>query len=246
MNQSTHSSSAFLLSLTLVAGTFSNTAQALTTQRPENIAEPTFREMVRNLFPDDESDDPPTTSRFRGLLRRIFPEDESEDPPTTSRGDLCLLAPTRLGPATAIWHQRPVFIWQGTIGKIEVQDTVTEAVLWRYQPTAEETHVRYGGEPLQSGRTYQWQIYTTADSESAIVFPSFRLLPAANRALLDNGLSIAEQDALAVNGGRELARAQYFVDRQLPLDALQEIFLVDEPEAEFIEARQELIDSMCQ
>ena len=246
MNKSTHSSSAFLLSLTLLVGTFSNTAQALTLQRPENVTTPSFSEMVRNLFPDDESDDPSTTSRFRGLLRRIFPDDESEDPPTTSRGDLCLLAPTRLGPATAIWHQRPVFIWQGNIGRLEIQDTVTDEVLWRYQPTTEETYVRYGGEPLQSGRTYQWQIYITAESESAIVFPSFRLLSAANRTLLNNGLSIADQDAPAVNGGRELARAQYFVDRQLPLDALHEIFLVDEPEAEFIEARQELIDSMCQ
>lgn len=190
-----------------------------------------------------------TSSAFRNLLRRIFPDDERDDPTTISRGDFCLLAPARPGEETTIWHQKPIFIWQGTIGKLEVVDEATGDTVWQYEPTPAETFVSYGGETLRTGGTYLWKVYDSAESDSAMAFPPFTVLPAINRLLIANGLSVAQQRAIAAENPQEnppeLARANYFAFRELPVDALQSLFSVEDPSADLIEGRTEVVDAMC-
>ena len=190
-----------------------------------------------------------TTSSFRNLLRRIFPDDERDDPTTISRGDFCLLAPARPGEETTVWHQRPIFIWQGTLGKLEVVDETTGDVLWQYEPAPEETFISYGGERLKPGRTYIWKVYDSAASENPVAFPPFTILPAINRLLIANGLSVAQARAIAAENERtdpsELARANYFAFREFPVDALQALFSVENPSLDLVEGRAEIVDSMC-
>lgn len=187
-----------------------------------------------------------STRSFRQILRRLFPDDERKDPPTTSRGELCLLSPALPDREVAIWHRQPVFVWQGTIGKMSLVDAQTNATLWTYEPAEGETSVRYEGVPLRANRSYRWQVFQTNTSDSPVLFPSFQVLPEVNRLLIANGLSVAESYAENTDSWRRLARADYFVSRRLPTDAIQSLFLVENPGDEFIAARQEAVDTLCE
>lgn len=183
---------------------------------------------------------------LRQLIRRIFRDDQRDDPPTISRGELCLLSPASPGQETKLWHSEPVFVWRGPIGKMVVLDAATDQIMWTYEPAAEETRVRYQGEPLRSGRPYYWQVFETNESISPTVFLPFQILPLASRLLIANGLAIAENRASSTGGSDEIARAQYFAFRGLPTDALQSLFLIESPTDELIEARQEAVEILCQ
>ena len=220
---------------------------AQTTSVPQSISSPIASPIASPISSQKPTLD--TSSAFRNLLRRIFPDDERDDPTTISRSDLCLLAPARTGEETTIWHQRPIFIWQGTIGKLEVVDEATGDLLWQYEPTPEETFVSYGGDRLTPGDTYLWRVYDSAASENPIAFPPFTILPAINRLLIANGLSVAQERAIAEANEQEnppeLARANYFAFRELPVDALQSLFTVEDPSLDLVEGRAAVVESMC-
>lgn len=227
----------YLLSLLLL--TLGVVVAPATTQ----VGQPTYSAIA-------QSNNIESTVSFRNLLRRIFPDDERDDPTTISRGDFCLLAPARPGEETTIWHQKPVFIWQGTIGKLEVVDDITGERLWQYEPAPDETFVSYEGEQLKAGSTYVWKVYSDSTSETAITFPPFTILPAINRLLIANGLSVARDRAIAADNPEEnppeLANANYFAFRDLPVDALQSLFTVENPSADLVEGRAEIVESMCE
>ncbi|MBE9059755.1 hypothetical protein [cf. Phormidesmis sp. LEGE 11477] len=189
-----------------------------------------------------------TEPSFRQLLKRIFRDDEWEDPPTISRGELCLLAPARPGEETRIWHQSPVFVWRGELAKMAVVDSVSNAVMWEYEPTPEQTSVRYAGEPLQAGRSYVWQVYDEVESDAPTVFPPFEVMSDIQRWLIGNGLAIAE--SRVERPGAEIARMEYFAQRGLPTDALQSLFLLDPAididDTDTVEAQQETVDRLCE
>ncbi|MGB3790657.1 MAG: hypothetical protein WA949_21800 [Phormidesmis sp.] len=182
---------------------------------------------------------------FRQFFKRIFRDDEWEDPPTISRGGLCLLAPARPGQETVVWHQNPVFVWRGEIARMEVVDSVSQAVVWEYEPASGQTSAQYEGEPLQAGRSYLWQIYGDIESTSPTVFPPFKIMSSIRRRLIANGLAVAESK---VEGPEKsaIARTEYFALRDLPADALQSLFLIESTNEELVEARQGTVNRLCE
>ncbi len=182
---------------------------------------------------------------FRQFFKRIFRDDEWEDPPTISRGELCLLAPARPGQETAIWHQNPVFVWRGEIARMEVADSVSQAIVWEYEPTSGQTSAQYEGEPLQAGRSYFWQVYGDINSTSPAVFPPFEVMSSIRHRLIANGLAVAESKVEGPENSA-IARTEYFALRDLPADALQSLFLIESTNEELVEARQETVDRLCE
>ncbi|MBE9079879.1 hypothetical protein IQ241_21720 [Romeria aff. gracilis LEGE 07310] len=192
-------------------------------------------------------DEPPERPLISRILDRIFRDDEERDKPTISRGDLrdlCLIAPAWPEQVNTIWHQQPVFVWQGAVGKIAVRDVASETDIWTYEPTAGETHARYDGAPLQPGRRYRWDIYSSANADSPITFPSFETLPRASHQLIGNGLTVAEQGGEAMEE-IAIARANYFANRSLYIDAIQALFVVETPTPALIAGQEQLVDTIC-
>lgn len=219
-----------------------------------------------SAFAQTASKEVSRTLSFRQIIRRIFRDDEGQDPPTISRGGICLVTPTDIGSTDisgrdAIWHDRPVFVWQGAIAQIKVIDMTTEAVLWEYSPTLRETHTIYAGKPLQDNHRYRWQAFTATDPTTPQRSFEFEILPAVVRSLINNGLNAAEHSAANTADSslkglvrQAAARAQYFADRDLEADAVQALFSVDvtvsdettsDSVAELLLAQQEILDTAC-
>lgn len=186
-----------------------------------------------------------TSASLRGFFERIFRDDEWEDPPTISRGELCLLTPARPGQETTIWHQNPVFVWRGEIDRMEVIDSVTDSVVWHYEPTTEQTSVAYSGETLRAGRLYLWRVYDNIESTSPTIFPPFTIMSDIRRQLIANGLAVAESK-VEDKESAAIARTEYFALRGLPIDALQSLFLIESTNEELIEAQQETVNRLCE
>lgn len=221
-----------LMILWLDAGIKPQTAAAQATE--ENAPE-------ENVFEEN------TSFSFRGFFKRIFRDDEWEDPPTISRGDLCLLTPARPGEETVVWHQNPVFVWQtetGAVARMEVVDSVTNAVIWEYEPFPEQMSVTYTGETLQAGRSYFWRVYENNNLTAPTVFPPFTIMSAVHRQLIANGIAVAESK---VEGEVQsaIARTEYLALRGLPGDALQSLFLIESIDETLVAARQETVDRLC-
>lgn len=188
--------------------------------------------------------EPPKSLVVR-VIDRILRDDEERDPTTISRGDFfCPIAPARPNEDPQIWHQQPVFVWQGILEKIAIRDTATDEVIWTYEPTAEETHVVYEGSPLRPSREYRWDIYDSVSAESPSFSTGFEMLPHASRQLVTNGLTVAEQTADTAEA-IAIARANYFANRALFQDAIQALFAVESPTQEMIEAQEQLVETLC-
>ncbi|MFK8186205.1 MAG: hypothetical protein AB8B99_22750 [Phormidesmis sp.] len=196
---------------------------------------------VAQTLPDDTA----LTSLGRSL-RRILRDDEQRDPPTTSRDDICLITPVNLAERETIWHHQPVFAWQGTVGKIEVIEIDTNASLWQHIPENEETTIAYSGEPLQSGKRYQWQVYGVADLESPLLFQPFSLVSRPTQWLIANGLAVAASQTDGSAQNIAVAHVNYFTNRALYADAIQVLFSADPDAPEILAGQTEIIKSLCQ
>ncbi|MGB3238888.1 MAG: hypothetical protein WBB29_11360 [Geitlerinemataceae cyanobacterium] len=143
------------------------------------------------------------------------------------RGNFCLIAPSTLGQTSTIWNDLPLFIWDGNVSNIELRDHNSDTALWTAQPDATASTFQYDGEPLEPGQTYDVVMTTTGE----LIF-TFTVMDAQTRAGIAADLQALEERAIeqgADEGSIAFARAQYFANRGLRWDALQEVFSVIEP-----------------
>ncbi len=158
-------------------------------------------------------------------------------------GNLCPIAPpARLaGTGSAIWNDRPLFIWQGAAVRIELLASGSEEVLWSKNLTPNDTTAVYDGEPLQPGRRYQWRLYRSEQDPEVVLF---RILPAQERDRIT-----AELNQLPTQGANPeqiaLQRANYFAKNRLWSDALQEIYSVPNPSEQLQKLGQEITSYIC-
>lgn len=191
-------------------------------------------------------------NRLEGIWSRIVRDDEHREPPQTSRGDLCAIAPAIPGtPVETIWHDQPIIALDpGKAAKVSLKIESEKETFWHYEPSADENHVIYDGEPLVSGQTYVLQLHQLANSGPAIV-AEFEILPAATRTLIENGLKIATDKndptlaELADTERQAIQRADYLANRGLPYDAIQALFSVSLPSAELMEMQAQILEDSC-
>jgi hypothetical protein len=199
--------------------------------------------------PAETSTVTPSTSwqRIREFFRQEN-EDEGRGRNNGSRPAMgtCLVTPRD---GQMLWHRNPVLVWQGysTVGIRPVEEE--DNILWKETVSEQEAGVYqayYSGEPMELGQTYDWLFYISEGSPA--MWFRFQTMEAeqyeyhaAELDALNAELATKEVDENAV----VLAQAQYFVDNNLPADALQVVFAVGEPSQELLETREALIQAIC-
>lgn len=193
-------------------------------------------------------------NRLDNIWNRIVRDDEHRQPPQSSRGEMCAIAPAVSGPIAeieTIWHDQPIVVLDpGTIAKVSLKTEVAEKPFWSYEPTADENHVRYDGDPLAPGQTYVLRLHSLINGGPA-VSSKFEVLPAASRTLIENGLKIAtdKHDPALIElpdiEQQAIQRADYFANRGLPYDAIQALFSVSSPSAELSNRQADILEESC-
>ncbi len=171
----------------------------------------------------------------KDIVQASFSKDNTPptDPGTVggSRGP-CTIAPLDLKTNTEVWSDRPLFLWRGPIGRIEVRQQGSNDVLWRQPIEPGVGRMQYAGEPLQPGRTYNWVLFDLENN--AISSIAFKVMNAREREQVNTQLLSLERELKAKGATVEESaalRAQYFAQRQLWSDAWREAFSVDNPVA---------------
>ncbi|MGB3310221.1 MAG: hypothetical protein WBG32_11130 [Nodosilinea sp.] len=192
---------------------------------------------------------------FRGLRSFLGgpAEDRSRGSDGGSRdgGPICVINP---GHGEVVWHSQPLLLLQGNIEGVALHPTDGDDPFWSaLTPPSEDAlfHVQYDGDPLQPGQHYEQWVYQIERDLSVVEGPKipFQIMPvgaARDRiaaelthleAKLQNHGATAEEVATA--------RAEVFFEHDLPADGLQELFLVEAPSADLVEARTAFIQDIC-
>ncbi len=103
----------------------------------------------------------------------------------------------------------------------------------------------YTGKALQPGQTYDWLVF---ENESPYKWVSFQVMDAQQRQRITTDLNRLENQRKAKKDDREaisLAKASYFIQNQLWVDALQQVYSVEKPSGELAQIRQEIPDKLC-
>jgi len=166
-----------------------------------------------------------------------------------SRGDnknklLCLITPGKLRSAyekgtIKVWGEQPLFLWQGVMEGIEVRHLRSNELIWSQTLEPTTNKITYQGEELEPEQVYFWrETVPLATLPTKIVF---RIMNKEERDRISTELAELESQ-LETEGASEsdiiLARVNYFAERQLWSDALQEAYSVENPSgelADFIE-----------
>lgn len=192
-----------------------------------------------------------TTRSWENILSNKDEDNEPPVPPAsgggTSRGGpLCAIAPRSIGTITEVWSDRPLFVWQGVVGQLEVRKPATKETLWRQTVSATTRRVSYGGEPLQPGQTYHWVIFDQANRSIAEI--PFQVMESEKRDRIKTRLQILDVELKQKGATAEeiaLRRAQYFAQSQLWSDVWREVFSVENPSAALAEIAQSMPTPKC-
>ena len=158
---------------------------------------------------------------------------------------LCAIAPE---PAPQeIWSDRPLFVWQAEVGKIEVRSPGRKNALWQQPVTAAQRSVLYGGdEALQPGEIYNWVSFDRQNKRLFVV--RFKVMDAEKRDRIKTQLQSLEAELKAKGAtGEEIAmhRAQYFAQQKLWSDFWQEVFSVENPSTALTEMVKTQTTQLC-
>ncbi len=182
------------------------------------------------------------------------------EPALSSRSNVCAIAPGLLGETNVIWSDRPLFIWHGgSVQRLEIRpfnlnsSYDSQEVLWSQTVTPRHQSAMYTGEALQPGQTYDWEIAVVDSSSRHDSKPrplrfTFQVMEAPRRDRIATELKALETQFKTLGATAEevaLARANYFAERDLWSDALQEVFLVQNPSADSTRTAQKISTYLC-
>lgn len=162
----------------------------------------------------------------------------------------CVLTPTQQG---KLWNTKPLLIWSGgTAAEIGLRPANSPTLLWRQTTPAIATtgvnRLRYTGQPLQPGQPYEVLFFFASFSSQPQFWQSFQVMTPAERAPITADLQALTAQLQARNAQPEtvaLARANYFAQRSLWADALQEVYAVKTPSAELQRVTQTIQKQIC-
>lgn len=175
---------------------------------------------------------------------------QRQEPPLGSRGNICAITPGLLGEKNVIWSDRPLFLWQGAVQRLDLRPYSLyskQDVLWSQTLTAVAQSAMYTREALQPGQTYDWELVADSSDSRKERF-TFQVMDAQSRDLIATELTAMEKrlkSAGATGEAIALERANYFAQRGLWSDALQEVFSVKNPSADLTRTAQEIFAYLC-
>lgn len=171
------------------------------------------------------------------------PSDLLPPPGGGPRGEICILAPLAPVGTLDLWSDRPLFLWQGRVSRIEV--TADGRPVWSALPASGDSSLVYSGPPLQPGQVYRWQVFL---NNSPVYSIPFQLLSLEARAAIDAELATLEAqlvEASATPNTVALSRARAFAARQLWADTLRELLSIEHPDAAIEQYIQEISTRLC-
>jgi len=192
---------------------------------------------------------------FRGLRSFLSgpAEDRNRGRDGGSRdgGPICVINP---GYGEVVWHSQPLLLLQGNIEGVALHPADSGERLWSaLTPPSEDSlfNVQYNGDPLQPGLRYEQWVYQVKRDLSVVEGPKipFQIMPegeARDRIAAElTHLEAKLQHHGATAEEVATARADVFFEHNLPADGLQELFSVEAPSADLIEARMAFIQDIC-
>lgn len=196
---------------------------------------------------------PSKTKSWQEIFKHFFNKKNEDNPPPgtpgsgIARGDVCLITPGANSTNREIWSNRPLFAWRGNLGRIEVRRYGSEEVLWSQTVSAKDNRVTYTGEPLKAGETYQWVVFGETAQNPMLSVP-FKVMNYRDRDRIRVRLIILGVE-LKENGATQeeitLARANYFAQKELWSDFLQEVYTIENPSEDLQEIIQQIPAKVC-
>ncbi|MGL5082042.1 MAG: DUF928 domain-containing protein [Microcoleaceae cyanobacterium] len=171
-----------------------------------------------------------------------------------SRGEICTIAPGQSMTIEAIWTLKPTFIWQGNVARVELhlqESDIDTKPLWSWTKIPQESPVnyvvvQYDGEPLTPGQTYEWRVFETATSSRMAMPPvQFKVVDTEQHRQIQTELNQLKLSPVDSSERMTLERANYFTQKQLWADALQEIYGVKNPSPELNRVAERLTSQFC-
>jgi hypothetical protein len=181
------------------------------------------------------------------IQRRLL--NQEKDPPLGTRGGVCVIAPLAVESNTPVWSDRPLLVWRGrtAVEQVEVRLPGSNQLVWSQEVPARTRRIPYRGkEPLQPGRTYMWVILGL--NKNLIGELSFKIMDAQQRAGIQAELRQLDEELKAKRATPEqvaLQRTNFFAQRKLWSDALQEAYSVQNPSEELKTLIQNISSQPC-
>jgi Domain of Unknown Function (DUF928) len=188
-------------------------------------------------------------SPWEDIWRRIVGRRE-QDPPLGSRGmSICSVSPvlTRQVPLPVFWREKPLFVWQGKVGRVEVYDQETQEQMWKQLTPIVGQQIEYQGKPLQPGKRYELQIFATSASEQIQQRTPFQVIvmQPQQREQISQDLAALEKKAESTPIALTMQRADYWMTNGLWEDAIAEIYQAKNPSTELQQIQREIALQTC-
>jgi predicted Fe-Mo cluster-binding NifX family protein len=123
----------------------------------------------------------------------------------------------------------------------------SQVVLWSQPVAAANQSATYTGKALEPGQKYDWELVVDPALGNSQRF-TFQVMEAQKRDRITAELTALETQLKAAGATAEeiaLERANYFAERDLWSDALQEVYSVKNPSATLTQAAQEMSAWAC-
>ncbi len=207
--------------------------------------------------------EPPQSSARRTFLEffKRETEDRSRGEPGLSRGpdvppddNFCIITPGR---REEIWHQQPMFVMRGQVARMHLreawQDLTQPApptlATDRARPTAGGlVIVHFGSLTLQPGKGYEWLFYDTPADDILYRLPFSVMAAGEARENIAADLAQIEADLAQQGADAEAiaqAKATYFLEKDMPADALHVLFAMENPTPDWVALQSEAIAAIC-
>jgi Domain of Unknown Function (DUF928) len=143
-----------------------------------------------------------------------------------------------------VWSDRPLLIWNGAASQVKIRDRESRKELWVHRLNPSENYVVYDGEPLETGKRYQWQVLDENPSGSDLSqWYTFEMMTGDERTQIATDLQALTLHS-ETGEASDLRQAEYFAEKELWSDALQVLYTAESTEA-IVQAKQDLLSTLC-
>ena len=242
----------FVLLLTITITTFYSSfliIRAIAQENSESLIEKRNTEQKSESPPDPRARE---SSSILETLWKLLRAKREQEPALSSRSNICEITPGLLGETNLIYSDRPLFLWQGMIPQVDIYlytpfslDTEQE-VFWS-QTVASTNSIVYSGEPLQPGQIYDWEIVVDSATNRRRI--SFQVMEPEKRDRISGELAQLETELTASGATKEeiiLAKSNYFAQRDLWSDALQQLHSLENSSTVVRDSNQKIVSYICQ
>jgi hypothetical protein len=166
-----------------------------------------------------------------------------QEKPNGSRGIICAVMPQNLN-NKRLWHDRPTFVWQGKASLIQVYEKSSKSLVWEQAIKDNRNIITYDGPALLPDIDYTWKAKSGLE-ETSITFTI--LDRAASQEIAESLAQLESQMRLKKipPENQVQQRVDFFLEHELFLDGVQELFSANQPSQPIQDLQQKLIEKSC-